>query len=412
MNLMSLQKLVKMPVHPLCKAYPDIEGEVWKRMVADVRAHGIANPVLLWKGQVVDGKNRLRAAVAAGLAPDATLPIKPVAATEEELPLHILRHNELRRHQNPGQRAMAAADVATTDARGGRPGNLAAGSYVSKAEAAEAAGVPERAVQDARAIQRDADPSVAQAVRDGDATLKDATRVKDLPHAAQRAAVAEVKAGTARTLTTADATQTGIDFDAPAEGTSAKAKAAPNPPPIPLKQIKQGDSPGHGMRVLKVMERVDMDPATNIDRNQDQGVFAHKWGPPGTVRKMEGRVWLQLGTGTRHWEEAVLSDALDCVESGAATVLMVDLDGDATEVKVKTPAGKTVIQGRPQVARLLRLAKAVAWPTDTADVSLSVLCGTGEGMDGYVERFREHMGPHGPVVVAAASSEEDEEESR
>lgn len=53
--------------HPLTNLFPLIEGQEFEALVADVREHGVREPVVLFEGKILDGRNRYRAAQAAGV---------------------------------------------------------------------------------------------------------------------------------------------------------------------------------------------------------------------------------------------------------------------------------------------------------------------------------------------------------
>jgi ParB-like chromosome segregation protein Spo0J len=55
--------------HPLASAFPLMRGAEFDELVADVRANGLIEPIVIYEGQVLDGRNRLRACQAAGIEP-------------------------------------------------------------------------------------------------------------------------------------------------------------------------------------------------------------------------------------------------------------------------------------------------------------------------------------------------------
>ena len=49
--------------HPLANWFPLIEGEEFsRRVVEDIRTRGLMNPIILYQGKIIDGRNRYRAA--------------------------------------------------------------------------------------------------------------------------------------------------------------------------------------------------------------------------------------------------------------------------------------------------------------------------------------------------------------
>jgi hypothetical protein len=54
------------PAHPLAATFPMIEGSAFEELKADIRKHGILEPIRLYQGMILDGRNRCAAARAVG----------------------------------------------------------------------------------------------------------------------------------------------------------------------------------------------------------------------------------------------------------------------------------------------------------------------------------------------------------
>lgn len=193
-------------VHPAADAYPMIDGEEFAKLVDSVKRNGLREPIILNHDRTVliDGRNRYRACEQAGVDPVFEM----LGAHYDELKILnlIVDRNERRRDMNAGQKAFVAlalepmfadalkakeaerktAAVGDNSARRGNapststPADLRESSpsrheRESAAKAAKVVGASGRAVQQAKAVGRDA-PDLAAKVRAGELALDRADR--------------------------------------------------------------------------------------------------------------------------------------------------------------------------------------------------------------------------------------------
>ena len=59
--------MTQLAFHPLANIFPLLEGEEFDALVADIQASGLCEPVWLYEGQILDGRNRYRACQQAGI---------------------------------------------------------------------------------------------------------------------------------------------------------------------------------------------------------------------------------------------------------------------------------------------------------------------------------------------------------
>ncbi len=185
--------------HDLANLFPLLEGEAFWSLVEDIKANGVREPIVMFEGKVLDGRNRYLAAREAGVS-------YPVTEYEGDDPLaFVVSLNLKRRHLNESQRAMAAARIAKLPRGANQHTAIAA---PSQADAAGMLNVSADSVQRARIVQRDATPALVASVEAGEVSVSAAAEVARLPEALQAEIVEE---GPAAVREAAAEVRTGAD---------------------------------------------------------------------------------------------------------------------------------------------------------------------------------------------------------
>jgi len=159
-----------METHPLADLFPPMTTEEMASLVEDIKANGLAQPIVTHEGAILDGRHRHQACLQAGVEPQFT------EFHGGDALAFVLSANLNRRHLTVAQRAMVAAKIANMPAH--RPEDKCANLRTSQPEAAEALGVSRRSVQTAAQILDEA-PKLAKEVEAGNITLNAAR--KQLP---------------------------------------------------------------------------------------------------------------------------------------------------------------------------------------------------------------------------------------
>jgi hypothetical protein len=164
--------------HPLSAAFPAMSAEDFAALVADIKANGQREPIIIHEGMVLDGWHRYQACSQLGIKRQQfTFPADkdPVA--------FVLSHNLHRRHLTPSQRA--AAVVACSEwAPKGRPGKPETISGFREKDMAKAAGTSDRTIRDAKAAHK---AGLTDAVKSGALTAHEAAQVARGKPAAKKA---------------------------------------------------------------------------------------------------------------------------------------------------------------------------------------------------------------------------------
>jgi hypothetical protein len=90
--------------HPLADIFPLMEGEEFDDLVADIKANGLLEPIVLYQDQIIDGRNRYRACMAAGID-CLSVKFTDIDGSDDISPLdYVISYNLKRRHLTAEQK--------------------------------------------------------------------------------------------------------------------------------------------------------------------------------------------------------------------------------------------------------------------------------------------------------------------
>ena len=191
-------------IHPAAELFPLLGPEELEKLTADIKANGLRNPVILYRGEVLDGRNRLAACELAGVEPRFTSyeGADPVA--------FVISTNLHRRHLSPAQlvaislEALPMFEAEARQRQRGGPGGALLPQIIAEAseagdsrdKAAEAFGVNRQYVSDGKRIKAEA-PELIELMKADAINVPQAKELAKLDQDKRAAAVADIQAGAA-----------------------------------------------------------------------------------------------------------------------------------------------------------------------------------------------------------------------
>jgi N6-adenosine-specific RNA methylase IME4 len=169
-----------MQFHELANVFPLIEGDEFAGLVADIGKQGLLEAIVLLDGKILDGRNRYRACVEAGVEPHFE------EFDGEDPVAFVVSKNVARRHLDESQRALAAARIATLQ-RGGN--QHSEGLPIGRSS--QLLNVGERSVHRARDVLDQGEATLVKAVEQGKVSVSAAADVATLPKQEQAEIVAK-----------------------------------------------------------------------------------------------------------------------------------------------------------------------------------------------------------------------------
>lgn len=170
--------------HPFCQLVPDMTPEQYTQLVEDIGEHGLIEPITLYQGKILDGRNRQRAVLELQeRGHDVAAQYEEFEGGDHDAYNFVLSMNLHRRHLEYSQRVALAVLWArglraSGEVKPGRPGKEREVAPISE-KASEIAArkhqVGSRAVEEGEAIL-EAAPDVFEVLVDGGIGLREAQR--------------------------------------------------------------------------------------------------------------------------------------------------------------------------------------------------------------------------------------------
>lgn len=198
--------------HPAANLFPEMRADEYQALKEDIRKNGLRSPIVFWRGQLIDGRHRIRACEELGI--DWNFYAEETGADKDPV-TEALSLNLHRRHLSPSQLAMVADKVRGIYDEEGKvaksEGGKAAGNgrkkvvanlpqpkntdKKSRDKAAEAVGISGKLADAAKKVRTKGTPELQKAVEAGEVAVTAAALVADLPQEKQSEIVAndEVK---------------------------------------------------------------------------------------------------------------------------------------------------------------------------------------------------------------------------
>lgn len=162
-------------LHPLCTLFPRLDGNEFAYLVNDIKQNGLREPIIIHDGMILDGGNRYRACVEAGVEPEF------MKFGGGNLVSYVLSANLHRRHLSPGQQAAivaSAQDWANAQIQGANRHTIKTGNVTGLETVADRmaqSGSSNRTQRMADKVAK-ADPELAKKVAHGEISLPKAIK--------------------------------------------------------------------------------------------------------------------------------------------------------------------------------------------------------------------------------------------
>lgn len=165
--------------HPYVYLFPPMSEDEKTLLKNDIENNGIMNPIILHDGKIVDGRHRYEAAMSLGMS-ESDIPFVSLDSDGDPLDF-VLSSNFHRRHLNTSQRAMIAANIATSN------------SGMSVEQRASQMNISVPLVRQADRVLKHGSSKVIAAIESGDIAVSDANKIADISKVKQNEALKAVR---------------------------------------------------------------------------------------------------------------------------------------------------------------------------------------------------------------------------
>jgi len=177
--------------HKVTKLFPEMSDEQYQLLRDDIALYGLREPIVVYEGQIVDGRHRYRACVELGIKPE-----QQDWDGQGLLVEYVLSKNLHRRHLTTSQRAMVAADIRPflePEAKGRQGTRTDLGANLRESEkgkssayAAKLVNISPRIVEEAVKIKKIGVPKLADMVKSGIVSINAASKLSEMPREIQQ----------------------------------------------------------------------------------------------------------------------------------------------------------------------------------------------------------------------------------
>ena len=178
---------MKLTYHPLADVFPVLPDAELQRLGQDILANGMNRPIVLFEDQILDGRNRHKAAKLVGYE---TKPKDFLDFTGdfEAAVRFVMSENLHRRHLTSNERALAAERLSTLSR--GRPPVKSSPELVSLGATARAVGTSPASIKRVRQVRDKGVPELLEQVVANEVPVRAAAELSRLPAAEQREVLA------------------------------------------------------------------------------------------------------------------------------------------------------------------------------------------------------------------------------